>query len=325
MTQQLGNTKPQMLPIVRFVVQISLLLSWTGAVRTLDAESTRAATSSALRFFPKLRCAWALRQSGFDLYDFANYPKFFRNDSIVELAQAGQYQGAASIEEYVKFAFEKYSPYLANTNFTPSRRNTRQTTSNKVLGYRDGLCEFRSVVKSYIVVNPVNTNALPRFNFILMVKLHLNFERRYLTKLDVYFSTDFIRIFFGLALNSPNTRRFLCDKVISGPCAGILNNSNDCEAGLQALPILSGPLNHFDGNSSGCRALHGAFAQTNPTGHCAHISFPPLADPMGRIKCQVSKQVAPSYLFTEADMEAFRAFSTEKGIDPERGHDLVEA
>jgi hypothetical protein len=311
--------------IPQLLVQVWLLLSWTDAASTLDAESTRAAAASALRFFPKLRCAWALRQSGFDLYDFANYPKFFHNDSIVELAQAGQYQGAASIEEYVKFAFEKYSPYLANTNFTPSRRNTRQTTSNKVLGYRDGQCEFRSVVKTYMVVNPANTNALPRFNFMLMVKLRLNFERRYLTKLDVYFTTDFIRIFFDLALNSPNTRRFLCDKVIAGPCAGILNHSNACEADLQALPILNGPLNHFDGNSSGCRALHGAFAQTNPIGHCAHISLLPLADPMGRIKCQVSKQVAPSDLFSEADIEAFRAFSIEKGIDPEKGHDLVEA
>jgi hypothetical protein len=232
---------------------------------------------------------------------------------------------AASIEEYVKFAFEKYSPYLANTNFTPSRRNTRETTSNKVLGYRDGQCEFRSVAKSYILVNPFNANTIPRFNFMLMVKLRYNFELRYITKLDVYFPTDFIRVFFGLALNSLNTRRFLCDTVISGPCAGILNHSNDCEASLQALPIFSGPLNHFDGNSSGCRALHGAFAQTNPTGHCAHISFPPLADPMGRFKCQVSKQVAPSALFTEADMDAFRAFSLKKRIDPEKGHDLVEA
>jgi hypothetical protein len=84
-----------MQPIVGIVVQVSLLLSWAGAVSTLDVESTRATTTSALRFFPKLRCAWALRQSGFDLYDFANYPKFFRNDSIVELAQAGQYQGAS--------------------------------------------------------------------------------------------------------------------------------------------------------------------------------------------------------------------------------------
>jgi hypothetical protein len=46
-----------------------------------------------------------------------------------------------------------------------------------------------------------------------------------------------------------------------------------------------------------------------------------MLDPRGRIKCQESQKALPSDLFTESDMETFRAFARRRGIDPELGHD----
>jgi hypothetical protein len=72
--------------------------------------------------FPKLRCLLAFRRLGFAIDNFEQYPVYFRDDSIVQLAQAGVYQGATDIEEYVKFAFSGYSPYLLNTSNPVSRQ-----------------------------------------------------------------------------------------------------------------------------------------------------------------------------------------------------------
>jgi hypothetical protein len=271
--------------------------------------------------FPKLQCLLAFRRLDFAIDNFHQYPVYFHNDSILQLAQAGVYHGATDIEEYVKFGISGYSPYLLNTSNPVSRQNTL----TKVLGYRDGHCEFLQVLKFRALLNTSNTKDMPFFNYIVMAKLYLHLDTGYIAKLNVYFAPDFLRLFFDVAMNSNNTRRFLCREIMSGACGHILNQtvasaSPQCEDTLQALPTTQGTWNHFDGNSSGCRAMHGAFAQHNPV-HCPHLSFTPMLDPRGRIKCQESKKVLPSDLFTESDMETFRTFGRRRGIDPELGHD----
>jgi hypothetical protein len=229
--------------------------------------------------FPKLRCLLAFRRLGFAIDNFEQYPVYFRDDSIVQLAQAGVYQGATDIEEYVKFAFSGYSPYLLNTSNPVSRQNTL----NKVLGYRDGFCEFLEVLKFRALLNTSNNKDMPFFNYVTMVKLYLHLGTGYVSKVNVCFAPDFLRVVFDVAFNANNTRRFLCREVMSVACGHILNQtiasaSPQCEAALQALPTTEGAWNHFDGNSSGCRVMHGVFAQNNPV-HCPHLSFTPMLDP----------------------------------------------
>lgn len=62
-------------------------------------------------FFGRTSCYSAFAFAGFDIYDFDSYPNFFNDDSIMQLAQAGVYAGAAGIEEYVRFA-SPTSPYI---------------------------------------------------------------------------------------------------------------------------------------------------------------------------------------------------------------------
>ena len=66
-----------------------------------------------------------------------------------------------------------------------------------------------------------------------------------------------------------------------------------------------------------CRKLHAVFAATNDE-HCAHLSFKPMADPKGRVKCQVSAQVPVSDLFSDDELAKFASFVAEVGFEPDQ-------
>lgn len=266
--------------------------------------------------FPRIRCLLAFLNLKFVLNDFEQYNRFFRDDSYMHLAQAGIYQGADNIEEYVKFAYAEYSPFTSIDNPDDPPPN------NSFLRYQDGQCEFLSLYKTKEFFDANNTNAIEPFEYIVMVKLFLDMKSRYFRKIHVYYTDDFLRVYFDVALNSDATRRYVCEKVMAGPCQSQLNITNvtACEAKLNTLPTAEGAKNYFDGYSQACRKVHAAFAATNPTMHCAHLSFTPLADPNGKIKCQTSAMTPPASLFTESDFAAFRKEAEKYGIDPIKGH-----
>jgi hypothetical protein len=63
--------------------------------------------------FPFLQCGLkALLLLGVDPGSFERYDAYFRNESVVHLAQTGSFQGAMGIKEYVQFAFSKTSPFF---------------------------------------------------------------------------------------------------------------------------------------------------------------------------------------------------------------------
>jgi hypothetical protein len=272
-------------------------------------------------FFPRIRCFLAAARIQSDLGNFANYPKYFRNDSIMELAQTGIYQGEANIEEYVKFAFAGYSPYVACCN-------DRVKDTLKFIGYEKGQCKFVNFFTTTMKLLPNTTNSpLTPFQTVVGFKVYFDFERRYIKRVNVFYPEDFLRIFFDKFLFSNNTRRFICG-VIDGPCSTILNttdnikllaNNDTCADLLTALPS-SDERHYVDGKSQGCRTLHAAFAQTNPNTHCAHVSFAPQVDPSGNVKCQVSKNVLPSALFTDEELNIYTKFAKSVGLDPAIGH-----
>ena len=192
--------------------------------------------------------------------------------------------------------------------------------------FSNGQCEFLALFKNLTTLVPNTTSDLPPFYSTFMIKLFLDLKEGYFTRINVFFPEDFMRLLFDVALNSDNTRRFLCNLVIQGPpCAAILNYTatatENCTTALAALPSTEGTLHCIDGKTQGCRDLHGVLALLDPKLHCAHVSFAPLMDSHGQIKCQTSKQVLPSDLFTTSDFRAYRTFSWLHGIDPAKGHD----
>ena len=272
--------------------------------------------------FARIRCLLALQRTGFEFGDFAGYPKTFRDDSIMELAQAGTYQGASNIEEYVKFGYAGFSPYIACCNDYIKQKI-------KFVGYENGQCEFMAFYARNAELIPNATAALPSdtFQIAAAAKIYLAFEERYIQRINLFYTEDFLRIYFDVFLNSTNTRRFVCG-VVSGPCASILNITDNissnltCEEQLMTLPSTDGAF-YIDGKSQSCRALHAVFAATNPVNHCAHLSYTPLKDPNGNIKCHTSKGTLPSSLFTERELQLFKDFAVSVGIDPILGHTYV--
>lgn len=295
-----------------------LLLNCAFAAPALTSASRR---SDSFMLFPKLRCALAYKRAGIDIQDFDGYPKFFHNDSVGHLPQAGKFYGAKNIEEYVKFTEVGFTPYLTANNAT-------RITEEKVLGYRNGFCEFLLLLKLPVTLNSYTTTGGPPFSVAVMAKAYLDFDKKYLTILNVFFQTGFLRMIFNEVLNGPNTRRFICE-TMAGPCSSTFKDSvnssissmSTCESHLQAMPATDGAEEHFDGNSTGCRSLHAAFAWKN-TDHCAHLSFEPMEDPYGKIKCQTSANISPKTIFTESEFQIWRKFSQKHGIDPDLGHNF---
>jgi len=99
--------------------------------------------------------------------------------------------------------------------------------------------------------------------------------------------------------------------------ANDLTSLGECEAKLAALPLADGDLAYVDGNTQSCRKLHAVFASDNAH-HCAHLSFKPMADPKGKVKCQESAQLPVSDLFSDEELATFAAFAVELGFEPDQ-------
>ena len=63
--------------------------------------------------------------------------------------------------------------------------------------------------------------------------------------------------------------------------------------------------------------MHAVFASKNAN-HCAHLSFKPMADPRGRVKCQVSEQLQVSDLFSDDELSKYATFVAESGFEPDQ-------
>ena len=299
---------------LRSVINVMLFKLLLIVITTSSAEGFLFSDSI---LFARFRCFLAFQRFSFDIGDFPSYPKYFRNDSIMELAQAGVYQGTANIEEYVKFLFPGFSPYIACCNDFIERKV-------KFLGYTNGQCEFLNLLTRNLETIPNTTAAVSEtIQTVAGLKLYFDLKEGYVKRINVYYTDDLLRVYFDVLLNSPNTREFVCG-VMNGPCANILNVTSNCTEQLLTLPSAEGEQYFIDGKSQGCRVLHAVFANTNPDNHCAHLSFTPLEDPNGSIKCQTSKGTLPSSLFTERELQLFKDFAESVGVDPVLGHTFVE-
>ena len=139
--------------------------------------------------------------------------------------------------------------------------------------------------------------------------------------LDLFFST----------LDTPTTRSFICKTMFESHCAtknvpmhdpaqatqGILainglNTHGQCLDQIQQLPLFTNEV-YFDANTRACRMLHGVFASQNIV-HCPHLSFKPITDITGRIRCQTTEAQRPSFFFSSGDMELFRNFKERVNV-----------
>lgn len=252
---------------------IAALLRSTSAL-LLAVVLGFAGTASA-QFLPE-ECAGFL-SLGFDFTNYNQYPVWFDDNSTMILAQAGVYQGPENIEEYVKFA-NIDSPYVVDS--------VDLNTTSSIVGFdpNSGTCTFLRFSVATYELDPTNTAG---YSFITgyMLKFFYSIPKNKIDNINVYYTVDFLDFFFGTALDTQQSREYVCDVLGSTGCDDIyvLNGSPSpgaCVGELESLPKGEGPLSRVDGNTQGCRSLHATFAQENSK-HCAHISFTPAEDPNG--------------------------------------------
>jgi len=263
----------------------------------------------------KIQCIvkYAFLRTG-DYGNFDEYNRYFRDDSVMALKQTGIYKGADGIAEYFSVGFASRSPYLVVGPVAQSNRI-------QVLGYNSdsGQCEFLSAQRVRNQFNPEQTTSNAAFDNTVLFKLFLDYDRNYVTRLNLFFPETFLGYFFGLqGLSSPNAQSFICNDVLAEKCPFPIDA--DCIARISELPPFDAVTAAVDGNSIGCRAIHGYLATTSPDEHCPHVSLDPRLDPSGNIKCQTSDEIELATLFGQTDLSFFRAFQRDQGFDPDVGY-----
>lgn len=152
-----------------------------------------------------------------------------------------------------------------------------------------------------------------------MIRILFDLEKEYITQINVFYSKGFLDYYFGNVLSSSITKNFICGEVLENSCSGVIPEQANCLDRLDNLPAAEGSQLNVDGNSLGCRALHGAFAFANPLNHCAHVALNPTEDPKGRFRCQTSDNMDIDTLFSQADLDFHARNAKKLGFDVEIG------
>jgi len=274
-----------------------MLLTNNTTLATTAFFLTVSITGSNASFLPA-QCA-DFQALNFDVFNYSEYNKYFDEESKVTLAQTGVYKGPDAIEEYVKFADDN-SPYIDATSpfFEESELSGFDADT--------GTCKFSIYTLQTLTLNNDITEG-GTLSYGVLQNVYYSIPAVKIAKIYVYYSTEFFGEFFG-RLNTPNVAEFTCD-VLTGPSCKdtdipMLNGNlsqQKCMRKLLKLPLAEGEKNYIDSNTRGCRALHVVFAASNSF-HCAHVSLVPAQDLKGNIKCQISANIQPSELFTEAEI-----------------------
>lgn len=265
----------------------------------------------------KLRCWIRYRRFNFDIGDFTRYDRYFRDYSVLQEAHAGSFYGPEDIEKYVGFGYNTTSPFLA-------QGPDYKATGHQIVGFNNGQCEIIYTYVADYKTNSDNTLEETRYRETSMVKIFLDFDERYITRVNVYYPKQYLHFFFDDILGSSNTQDYICN-VLNNQCISSLGVTIDCKNQLADLPTTEDERNignaHVDGNSQGCRALYGSFAAANPDqDNCAHVALQPTPDSDDLFKCQTSSDTQVFELFTESDLDFFGAFQRLNAIDSDVGY-----
>lgn len=251
----------------------------------------------------------------FDFIKYSDYNKYFDDDSILTLPQAGMYQGPANIEEYVRFA-DVSSPFI-DTTVTISGET-------ELTGFdpETGTCKFNVYEIQTLTLNNDLTEG-GTINYGYMINVYYLIPAGNIPRIDVYFTPEFLLQYFT-QLQTINSAKFVCNVLIGPSCQNTdipeLNGNlseKRCIKKLSGLELAEGQNLYVDSNTQGCRYLHAVFAADNPV-HCAHLSFIPAEDPKGNIKCQTSANTQPSDLFSDEEilkMKTICSTSPQLGTD----------
>ena len=252
-------------------------------------------------------CLTAFKLSEFDIMRTDELHKWIDDDSTVTISETGTYKGLDNIVEYINYVFGDYNNFY-ETLGSPKILSSVEDDSH--------VCSFLAVEHRQTEISTFG--ALEEFCLSFPTGIKLSF--------DLSGSENFIQVQEVFGFTSKATFSSIVEgvdssKVASNVCMAledhchtVWNNNNltsqqDCIDQFLALPMVTGD-NYADGDSQACRQIHSMFVEENQN-HCPHVSFVPMEDVNGKIKCQESGNVLPEDLFTEEELEFIKMTGME--------------
>lgn len=288
------------------VITSSILIVYTSVYAVVDfglfhggSEYSHAAGSERV-------CMESLVDSEFDLIEFDRYEEWFAENTKLELPEVGIYTGPSGISEYVQITVSKYfendSRYIYGPDVIPLRIASKDE------------CVVLATFGLKSNMSPVYTRGglLERG---VGAKIYYSAEPFKVSQIYIYYSYDYQDHLFRTFLDTDIVRDDIC-KLMENKCGDIYKYNNltqqTCQEKWDALPINEeGAL--IDGNSKGCRIVHASMAALNEK-HCPHISFLPVEDDDGKVKCQESGMRSPMDVFTQWELDKIREAAAEHGL-----------
>jgi len=288
-------------------------------------------------------CFYSLAASGLDLGDKKTFEKVFNDNTVQTIAQTGDFVGIDGISEYLSFVEDE-------NGFVTDYRLIGQSLVLDFTGSTREQCVATIAERRQLAYNPefVLDNQDVCADTVVGSVLYYTLTGNpaapiTIQKVNVYLPDDFFSETFSFFTSSPAAFNFVCDTLVT-TCGDDTSASSGrrltralkrtkrskkgkssksklerCVRKLKKLPNISpGDLSYIDGDSRGCRILHSVFARTNPSIHCAHITFEGEEDPNGNIKCTKSKQRKLTDLFTLQQLGLFTVAASLLGL-PESG------
>lgn len=145
-------------------------------------------------------CFFSFAAMNFVVDDLERYPDFFKDDSVMQLPQAGSYIGADGIKEYVGF-LTPISPFIAKLTAKAESVSLTGIDTDK------GLCEFVVFQQHQFEMEPWVT-PYDAYNSTAMTKIYFSPSEGCIRRINVFFNENFLELFFGLLLNTDQTRSF---------------------------------------------------------------------------------------------------------------------
>lgn len=303
------------LVIVATVVSV-LLLVLTPLIRPLSGvdDGNELALLASESLLWKRACLVGLQDSGFAFLDTENYNLWYNDDSVMQLAQSGQFKGPEQMIEYVEFT---KSTFFESYESLEQKRVPISTGKDQ--------CQVLVAVQNRAQVKPEYSTSGEGVCLITTVGFKLYYTVNNLKgdgfliqRTNLFYPDKFLNILFNDGIGGDNVTDYICDDVLRDNCPKVYEenglNEEKCKSMYNSLPPTDG-YGYLDEYTKGCRILHSAFAEINEK-HCPHMSFIPIPDYTGTLWCQTSGGVKAEDLFTPYELGVIKEFAINSGFDP---------
>lgn len=255
-----------------------------------------------LRVHKQFACMLAMKFSNFDFYDFDSYPKWFNEDSVMQLFSTGSYYGTDGIREYASFFTSQTQDFEVYEDFGDMVLFYDQITSNS------DTCKLSFAVERKLEFTEELFNAKTCWTLTGAATTYFDIDTddSFVTihRINIWAPPNFNQV----AEAKPEAFPPRICGIMQEHCPSVWEENaytdlNDCEQKLDELNTADGV--SFDGNTLACRWLHSAFIEGGNTFHCPHISQVAIPDDNGNIKCQESSNITNADLFSSEELGFF--------------------